>query len=102
MSVEFEVENTGHMAGAAVPQVYVGPAPGVPAQVQQAVRALRGFDRIELLRGESRRVSIGLDERSFQYWDSASQRWRTAPGERLVWVGEGLGDLRLTGTILVR
>jgi beta-glucosidase len=70
--------------------------------VQQAVRSLRGFERIELRPGETRHVSITLTERSFQYWDSRSQRWTTAPGERRVWVGEGLGDLRLAGTVVVR
>lgn len=97
--VAFEVENTGKVAGAAVPQVYLGPAPDVPPHVQQAVRALRGFERVELRPGEARHVAIALPERAFQYWDSPSQAWRTAPGERELWVGEGLGDLRLHGKI---
>ena len=46
VSVEFDVENTGPVAGTAVPQLYVGPAPDVPTNVQQAIRSLRGFDRI--------------------------------------------------------
>ena len=97
--VTFTVTNTGRRAGTAVAQVYVGPAPGVPPHVQQAVRALRGFERIDLRPGETRRVAIDLAPRSFQYWDSPSQAWRTAPGQRTVWVGEGLGDLRLSGTL---
>jgi beta-glucosidase len=100
-TVTFTVENTGKVAGTAVPQVYVGPGAKVPPGVQQAVRALRGFDRVELGAGEARRVSISLDERSFQYWDSPSQTWRTASGPRQVWVGEGLGDLRLSGSVRV-
>ena len=100
-TVTFTVENTGKVTGAAVPQVYVGPGATAPSAVQQAVRALRGFERVELGPGERRSVSITLDPRSFQYWDSASQSWRTAPGPRQIWVGEGLGDLRLSGIVRV-
>ena len=82
-----------------MPQVYLGPGANVPPHVQQAARALRGFDRVELEAGETKRVSIAVEERSFQYWDSPSQSWVTAPGERKVWVGEGRGDLRLSGTV---
>jgi beta-glucosidase len=96
-TVTFTIRNTGKVAATAVPQVYLGPAADAPAGVQQAVRALRGFDRVELAPGEARRVSIPLDPRSFQYWDSPSQSWVTARGERRIWVGEGLGDLRLSG-----
>jgi beta-glucosidase len=100
-TVTFTVRNTGKVAGTAVPQVYVGPAASVPPGVLQAVRSLRGFDRVELAPGESRQVSIALDPRSFRYWSSAAQSWKTAPGERELWVGEGLGDLRLSGTVRV-
>jgi len=99
VTVTFTVRNSGKRAGAAVPQVYVGPAAKVPSYVQQAVRALRGFDRVELGPGETRRLSIALGERAFEYWDSPSQSWVTGAGERTLWVGEGLDDLRLSGTV---
>jgi len=102
VTVHFTVRNVGDLEGAAVPQVYVGPAPGVPSYVQQALRALRGFDRVTLEAGQAKQVAIALDERSFQYWDSPSQSWVRAPGERTIWVGEGLDDLRLTGTVRIR
>jgi beta-glucosidase len=97
--VGFTVRNVGKVAGTAVPQVYLGPAPEVPTGVLQAVRALRGFERVDLEPGEARPVSISLGARSFQYWSTPAQAWVTAPGERKLWVGEGLGDLRLTGVV---
>ena len=99
VTIHFRVKNRGKVAGTAVPQVYLGPAAKVPPYVQQAVHALRGFGRVELEPGETKRVSIALDGRAFQYWDSPSQAWVTAPGERAVGVGEGLGDLRLSGVV---
>ena len=87
VAVSFSVTNTGRMAGAAVPQVYVGPGPAVDG-VQQAVRSLRGFDRVDLKPGQAKQVTIVLDQRSFQYWSEPRQQWVTDAGSRTVFVGE--------------
>jgi beta-glucosidase len=97
--VSFTVQNEGKVAGAVVPQVYVGAAPGGPDYAQQAVRALRGFDRIELQPNESKRVEIVLDPRSFQYWDEQAHGWRFMGGARTIWVGDSSRDLRLSGVV---
>ncbi len=98
--VDFNVRNTGRVAGAVVPQVYVGPGPVIEG-VQQAVRSLRGFDRVSLQPGETRQESITLDERSFQYWNEAGQRWVTDYGNRTIFVGDAdaLDFLPLSGTV---
>jgi beta-glucosidase len=87
VTVAFDVSNASAVAGAVVPQVYVGPGPEL-ASMQQAVRSLRGFDRVYLDPGETRRVSIDLDERSFQYWSEPSQKWITNYGRRTIFVGD--------------
>ncbi|MFN2104137.1 MAG: fibronectin type III-like domain-contianing protein [Candidatus Promineifilaceae bacterium] len=71
----------------------------MPAYAQQAVRALRGFDRVELRPNESKRVEITLDPRSFQYWDEVAHAWTFLGGERTIWVGDSSRDLRLSGTV---
>jgi beta-glucosidase len=98
--ISFDLKNSGQRAGAEVAQVYVGGGPPI-AGVQQAVRALRGFQRVELAAGETKRVTIHLDERSFQYWDEASQTWKFNPGTRTIWVGDAdaLDSLPLSGQI---
>ena len=48
--VRFDVINTGSRAGGEVAQVYVGA--GSEATVQQAIRSLRGFARVDLAAGE--------------------------------------------------
>jgi beta-glucosidase len=87
VTVSFDVRNEGEVAGAAVPQVYVGPGPAM-AHVQQAIRSLRGFDRVFLEPGEVRHMSIDLDSRSFQFWSESSQQWVTNYGNRTVFVGD--------------
>jgi beta-glucosidase len=99
VDVSFDLKNTGSVAGADAAQVYVGPGPNVDG-VQQAVRALRGFERIELQPGEIRHVTIHLDQRSFQYWDEKTQQWVTNWGDRMIWVGDAdaLANLPLSGS----
>lgn len=87
VDVSFNVQNTGHEAGTAVAQVYVGPGPAVEG-VQQAVRSLRGFDRVSLEPGLKKQLTITLERRSFQYWSERKQQWVTNPGNRTIWVGE--------------
>jgi beta-glucosidase len=96
--VGFRVENSGRLAGTAVPQVYVGPSSGVPSSIQQAVHSLQGFTRVELRPDESKHVEITLDVRAFQYWDEQSQSWVAAPGARTITVGQSSRDAEaLTG-----
>jgi beta-glucosidase len=106
LDVSFEVTNTGHRAGDDVAQVFLGPAPSVPAGVQQATRSLAGFDRVVLRPGASRRLTIHVgpggdvngygDRRAFQYWSTSGQGWASAPGARRVWVGDADVASRLT------
>ena len=103
VTVSFRVTNSGQVAGAAVPQVYVGPGPSV-AGVQQAIRSLRGFDRVFLAPHETKAVTIRLDQRSFQYWSESTQRWVTNYGPRTIFVGEADEPslLPLTATISIQ
>ena len=87
VAVTFGVKNSGHAAGAVVPQVYVGPGPAIDG-VQQSVRSLRGFDRLYLEPGQTKQVTLTLDARSFQYWSEPGQRWLTNYGNRTIFVGE--------------
>jgi beta-glucosidase len=87
LNAEFDVKNTGAVSGAEVAQVYVGPGPAMKG-MQQAVRALRGFERVNLNPGETRHLSIQLDVRSFQCWSETAQKWVTNPGERSIYIGD--------------
>jgi len=102
MAVTFTVTNVGRMAGAAVSQVYVGPGPAVDG-VQQAVRSLRGFDRVYLEPGQKKQVTITLDQRSFQYWSEPRQQWVTNYGSRSIFVGEAdaLASLPLSASVTI-
>ena len=97
-TVSVAVTNTGKRAGTAAPQLYVGmpdPAPGIP----QPPRQLKGFERVTLKPGETRRVRFALDERAFSYWDTRADGWRVAPGCFRIAVGQLSRDAAVTGVI---
>jgi beta-glucosidase len=97
--VSFVVRNTGSRAGAEVPQVYLGAPQDPPAGAQFAVRALAGFERVALDRGESETVKVHIDERELSYWSTSKHDWALALGKRTVSVGSSSRDLRLDATI---
>ena len=99
LDVVFTVRNTGRRDGVDIPQVYVGPSPDL--RVDQAVRALGGYQRLALKAGESRRVTVRVDERTLSSWDPRRHGWALGTGRRTVWVGASAGDPRLTGRVVV-
>ncbi|KAK3952685.1 glycosyl hydrolase family 3 N terminal domain-containing protein [Pseudoneurospora amorphoporcata] len=85
--VSVDVRNTGKVAGAAVPQLYMSWPESASAEqtkkVDFPVKVLRGFDKIYLEPGETRRVEFSLMRRDLSYWDVEVQNWRMVMMEGL-------------------
>ncbi|TDZ37458.1 putative beta-glucosidase G [Colletotrichum spinosum] len=86
------VSNTGAVAGAAVPQLYVSFPESAPAGTP--VRQLRGFDKVPLAAGESKTVGFELHRRDLSYWDVVSQQWAIPAGEFTLSLGWSSRDLK--------
>ena len=82
--VKAQVRNIGRVAADEVAQLYLGfpRAPGLP------LRALRGFTRVHLEPGETRRVRFDLDVRALSGVTEAGERV-VAAGDYVVSVGGG-------------
>jgi beta-glucosidase len=93
--VSFSVANTGKRPGAAVPQVYVAD-PHSP--VPRPPKELKGFSKILLQPGESRKVTIPLDARAFSYYDVQAKKWRAHAGDYGILVGSSSRQIELEGT----
>ncbi|AGL14242.1 glycoside hydrolase family 3 C-terminal domain-containing protein [Actinoplanes sp. N902-109] len=91
-TVSFTLTNTGPRAGAEVAQVYVQQ----PAATGEPIRNLRGFTKLTLQPGQSQRVTIELDARSFQHWTGT---WTTSPGTYTISVGSSSRDLPLAASM---
>ena len=71
-SVSFDVSNVGDVSGAEVAQLYVGK---LRSKVFRPLRELKGFAKVLLEPGETRRVTIDLDERAFRYFNVQTGSW---------------------------
>lgn len=100
ITVSFTVTNTGKVAGAEVAQLYVGEK---NAPVPRPVRELKGFQKVFLQPGQSQKVTLQLDQRSFAYWNVNIEKWDAPNDTYNVWVGssEQVSDLPRTGQVSV-
>jgi beta-glucosidase len=100
VTVSFTVANTGSVPGAEVAQLYVGEQ---NAPVPRPIRELKGFQKVVLNPGQSKTVTLQLDQRSFAYWNTTLEQWDAHKDSYNVWVGSSsqLSDLTLQGQVSV-
>jgi beta-glucosidase len=79
-----DVTNTGSRAGDEIVQLYVG-FPG--SKVDRPVKLLRGFERVSLAPGETKRVSLPVKVTDLAYYDGAARAWTVERLEYPVLVG---------------
>jgi len=89
--VSATVKNTGAVAGAEVVQLYVS---DVESSVERPVKELKGFEKVCLQPGESRKVQFTLDRRALSFFDADSHAWVAEPGEFRALVGTSSEDIR--------
>ena len=96
--VTLTVTNTGSCAGAEVVQLYVAKP---DAKVFRPVKELKGFTKVQLEAGESKTVTIPLDDKAFRYWNVKTDRWEVEGGSYQLLVGASSADIRLTAAVTV-
>ena len=94
VTVTFDLKNTGKREAAEVAQVYVG---DTHASVPRPVKELKGFARVQLKPGESRRVSVTLDRRAFSFYDVKKKDWSAESGQFGILVGSSSQKIELQG-----
>ena len=94
--VTLTVTNTGSRAGAEIVQLYVA-KPG--AEILRPAQELKGFTKIRLEAGESKTISIPLDDKAYRYWNTKTDSWEIEGGAYELRVGASSADIRLTATV---
>ena len=95
-SVTLTVTNTGARDGAEIVQVYIA-KPG--AEIFRPAQELKAFARVPLAAGESRTVTLPLDDKAFRYWNTRTDCWEVEGGRYEVRVGASSADIRLTAEV---
>lgn len=93
MYVNFQVTNTGDVAGYAVPQVYIAP---INPSIDRPDHELKGFNKIYLEAGETKQVSIPLNARSFAHYVQSTDSWDVDKGNYRVQVGDSSDNILLS------
>lgn len=97
-TVSCTVRNSGKHKGAEVVQLYVR---DLLASVSQPVMQLKGFEKISLAPGESRRVSFTIGTDALRMLDR-DLRWVVEPGNFRIMIGSSSKDIRLRSNLVVK
>lgn len=99
LNVSFTLTNTGSCEGKEVAQVYVS---DYAAKIDRPVQELRGFDKVNLKSGETKRVTIKIPVNELSYFNPKTNEWTLDKGEFKVMVGSSSRDLRLDKIITIK
>jgi len=96
--VSLTVTNTGKVAGAAVPMIFLS----FPESVKDyPIRLFKGFDKVMLKAGESKETTIFIDAHGLSYFDVEKMEYvRPKDGEFTVYAGSNARDLPLNVKVL--
>jgi beta-glucosidase len=92
VAVSFDITNTGKRRGAEIAQIYVR---DIKSSVPRPPKELKGFERVELDPGETRRVETFLPADAFKFYDVGSKTWKLEPGYFEIMVASSSRDVRL-------
>ena len=95
LNVSFSVKNTGAVAGAEIPQLYLG----YPASAGEPPKVLRGFEKVVLAPGAAATITYALDSGMLSVWDVNVHGWAPVSGEFQVFVGASSRAIKLTGSL---
>jgi beta-glucosidase len=93
VSVTFTISNTGNLTGSEIAQLYIQ---DVASTFPRPVKELKGFEKVSLEPGKSKRITIKLKTRDFSYWNPKIKDWYAEPGKFIIMAGSSSADIELT------
>jgi beta-glucosidase len=90
IKISCSVENTGSVQGAEVVQVYIGKE---KSKVNRALKELKGFKKLSLLKGESKTIEIHIPVGELAFYDEAISDWNIEKGEYVVFIGNASDNI---------
>lgn len=96
IEVSFTIKNIGDRSGAEVAQVYIRDP---KSKVDRPLKELKGFEKVELDKGESTKVTINISENDLSYYSTKHKDFYFEKGLFEVWVGSSSKDIKLKESI---
>ncbi len=98
LKVTLTVTNTDKRVGKEIVELYVSDQSG---EAVRPVHELKGFEKVALQPGESKKVTFELGGRAFAFFDEKAHDWRVPNGTFVLEVGASSRDIRLTAEVAV-
>jgi beta-glucosidase len=99
VEVSLQLRNSGSRSGAEVVELYVHDG---HASVDRPIQELKGFQRVELAREETKTVHFTIDRSALAFYSTAKKDWVTEPGQFDVLVGSSSRDIRMKGSFVLK
>ncbi|RRJ25536.1 glycosyl hydrolase [Lachnoanaerobaculum gingivalis] len=96
--VSFYIENTGKFAGEEITQLYIGLK---ESNIFRSKFELKGFEKVYLNPGEKKKVTILFDDKSFRFYNVATNAFEIETGEYDIYIGSSCVDIRLQSKVSV-
>ncbi len=103
ITVSADVKNTGKVDGDEVVQVYMK-TPESPASSERPIKRLKGFRRVTIAAGQTKKVSIDIDCSDLWFWDGGKDRITFDQGRYVFEIGasskeiKGQVEAKMSGT----
>jgi beta-glucosidase len=94
----FSVKNTGPRDGAEIAQVYVA----LPPDAAEPPKRLVGWSKVPLKAGESKEVTVEVENQYLSIYDVKAHSWQLVSGEYTFLVGGSSQSLPLKETVSLK
>lgn len=98
-SVTFTVTNAGDRDGAEIAQIYISCVNG---KLFRPRKELKGFAKVFLKAGESKTVTVDLDDKAFRYFNVTTNEWEIETADYEICVAASAADVRLRAVVAVK
>ena len=98
IKVSFEIKNTGSKAGKEIAQLYIR---DIESSVVRPLKELKAFSKTELQAGESKVVTLTLNEKAFQFYQPEQKKWLTEPGKFEILIGSSSKKTELSKELIL-
>lgn len=105
LAVSVDVANTGDMAGKEIVELYVRKM--IPDGLEEKpgsnkpFRQLKGFDKVEILPGETKTISFRVPLKDITFWNNFRKKMIVESGDYIVEVGSSSADLLCKATFTI-
>lgn len=97
-TVSYDIKNLSDIDAKEISQVYIK---DVFSSVLRPIRELKGFSKDLIKAGETKRINIDLNYRSFAHYSTALDEWTVESGAFIIEVGASSRDIKLSQEIII-